>query len=407
METPGAGRAIVAIFVLQALLLTVGIARDYQLKHEDNNALHATFARSHLHLGLATTRGQNYFYSPDTGTGLFYPHHPPGPGLVLAAVYGITGSDGPAATRATAIAFHILGTWLFYGLARRVLRQPREVVTALLLYVVLPESAFFGRMLNHEVLVLPAAILLVRGYWESVHGDWPRRRWIAAVAGGAFAAALSGWAGFLAIGACGLHAVWEAFVRRNGRASQPLALIAAAGAALFAAVIGQLLWILGGDLGYLRDLLVSRSGDGDPGLHHWIGRILELHWRYFGLASVAALAAIAVRAARRRGTAPIDPAQDTALIFLLAGGGYVVAFAFNATLHDYWQFLLLPASALGIVLLMRGLATAVRSRPLRYAVVGLIVFDVTLVAAVTLVQRHTKTEGYCLRVVAELRRHHL
>ncbi len=51
--------AVAAIFVLQLLLLLTGINRDYQLKHEDNNALHATFARSHLRLGLAITRGQN------------------------------------------------------------------------------------------------------------------------------------------------------------------------------------------------------------------------------------------------------------------------------------------------------------------------------------------------------------
>jgi hypothetical protein len=54
-------RALSALLVLQFALLTIGITRDYQLKHEDNNALHATFARSHLRLGLDTTRGQNYF----------------------------------------------------------------------------------------------------------------------------------------------------------------------------------------------------------------------------------------------------------------------------------------------------------------------------------------------------------
>jgi class 3 adenylate cyclase len=46
-------------------------------------------------------------------------------------------------------------------------------------------------MVNHEVLVLPFAILLVRGYWESIHGDWSRPRWMAAVGLGALGAAFN------------------------------------------------------------------------------------------------------------------------------------------------------------------------------------------------------------------------
>src|SRR5688572_26737602 len=85
--------AIVAVFVLQIAVLTIGITRDYRLKHEDNNAFHATFARSHLVLGLDATRGQNYFYSPVSSSGMFYRNHPPGPGLALAIAYGVTGND--------------------------------------------------------------------------------------------------------------------------------------------------------------------------------------------------------------------------------------------------------------------------------------------------------------------------
>ena len=404
------GRIIVipAIFLLQLLLLLIGINRDYQLKHEDNNALHATFARSHLQLGLGVTHGQNYFYSPAMGGGAFYANHPPGPGLILAVWYGVTGHDGPTVTRMAAIVFHVLGTWLFYGLARRLLTRRWEVVSALLLYVALPESAFFGRMMNHEVLVLPFAILLVRGYWESVRGDWPRRRWMAAIGLGALGAAFTGWAGFFAIGACALHAGWETLVRRNPRASSPLVLLVAAGAVLFALTLSQLLWALAGDTAYLRGLLASRAGSGEDGRYfQWLGRILELHWRYFGLASAVGLLAIAVRAVRRK-SAGVDPAQEVGVIFLLAGSGYVAAFVFNATKHDYWQFLLLPASALGIVLLVRSLLAATESRHfLRRALLGIVILDIALVTTVTLVQRHVKREGYCLETVAALRKNHL
>lgn len=400
-------RRVVWLFVLQLALLTIGLTRDYQLKHEDNNALHATLARSHLQLGLTTTRGQNYFYTPATGSGAFYPNHPPGPALVLAAVYAATGGDGPAVTRATAIAFHVLSAWLFLLLARRVLGDPREVFLALLLFVLLPESAFFGRMLNHEVLALPGVILLVRGYWEGVRGGWPQARWLAAVVGGAVWATFSGWPGFVAIAACSLHAGVEVFVRRTARARLPLGVLLACGAALFAVTIAHLLWVLDGDAGYLRTLFLERSvGDGGPDPVAWTARLLELHWRYFGLTSAAALGAVVLRALRRLPDAEADPAQEVALIFLVAGAAYVAAFAFNATKHDYWQFFLLPAAALGVVLLLRRVR-AVERPFLRRLLAGVAALDILVVSGVTLVQRHTKQEAYCVRVVAEIRRNHL
>ena len=223
---------VVAVFALQIALLTIGITHDYRLKHEDNNALHATFARSHLHLGFETTRGQNYFYAQATDSGAFYANHPPGPGLVLAFVYGLTGRDGPPTTRATAILFHLFATALFFGLARRVFKEEWEVLLATLAFVVLPESAFFGRMLNHEVLVLPGAILLVRGYFESVRGN-PSARWMAAVVIGSVWAALAGWAGFFAIGACALHAGWNTLSTQNTRAPSALAVLAGCGRTAF------------------------------------------------------------------------------------------------------------------------------------------------------------------------------
>jgi hypothetical protein len=185
-------------------------------------------------------------------------------------------------------------------------------------------------------------------------------------------------------------------------------LLVAAGAVLFAVTLAQLLWALGGDAAYLRALLASRAGSGEDGRYfQWLGRILELHWRYFGLASAAGLLAIAVRAVRRK-SAGVDPAQEVGVIFLLAGSGYVGAFVFNATKHDYWQFLLLPASALGLVLLVRSLLAATESRRiLRRALLAAVIIDITLVTTVTLVQRHVKREGYCLETVAALRKNHL
>ena len=114
-----------------------------------------------------------------------------------------------ASAWATAVLFHLLATWLFYLFARRIFARDREVLLSTLFFIVVPESTFFGRMMNHEVLVLPAVILLVRGYWECIRGGWSTPRWVAAVAAGTIWAALSGWAGFFAVLALLNEIVWR------------------------------------------------------------------------------------------------------------------------------------------------------------------------------------------------------
>lgn len=406
---PGTG-PLAAVLLLQLALLTTGIQRDYRLKHEDNNAFHATFARAHLQLGFATTHGQNYFYNPASGQGRYYANHPPGPGLALAAVYAATGRDGPLVTRATAIAFHLLGTWLFYGLARRVLRHRWEVLLALGIYALIPESAFFGRMLNHEVMALPGVILLVRGYLEGLRGTWTAARWVPAAAAGSLLACMSGWAGFFAIAACALHAACEIGMRGNRRAGRLLLAFAGGGILLFAATIAQLALGAGADMAYLRQLFAERSGVGrDIGMAPRIGRLIELHWRYFGLTSLVALAALAWRIARRLRSAAADDADDAGMIFLMTGAGYVAAFSLNASRHDYWQFLLLPASALAITIAARHLANALTSgrRMLWRAVAVIAVVDLLAASTFTLLLRHRKGERYCIETVAALRRDYL
>ena len=408
MTRPSLRLAVALILLLQLALLAIGITRDYRLKHEDNNALHATFARAHLQLGPGTTKGQNYFYSPARGSGEFYANHPPGPGLVLAAAYYATGSDGPFVTRATAVLFHLLSGVLFLGLARRLFPRPREALLAALLFILLPQSAFFGRMLNHEVLVLPAALLVVRGYWEHLEGGPHAGRWLAASACGCVWAALAGWAGFFVMAACALHAAWELAVRRNARARTPLLLLGALGALLFAADLAHLAWVGEGGPGHLRDLVAARIGvAGERGVAGWIARVVELHWRYFGLTSLAALGLLGWRGVRALRGSGRNPALEVGLILLAAGAGYVVCFSLSAAAHDYWQFLLLPASAIGIVLVWERLtarmAQARRPAVLR-AVAAAAAVEILATAGVTLSQRHLGPEAYCIETVEALRR---
>lgn len=397
------------ILVVQLGVLAIGITRDYQLKHEDNNALHATFARAHLQLGLTTTKAQNFYYTPAIQTGTFYANHPPGPGLVLAAVYGLTGADGPVVTRATAITFHLVSTILFLGLARRVVESDTRAVGATLVFVLLPESAFFGRMLNHEVLVLCAGLLLVRAYWEALSGSGTTHGWLAAMVVASVLAAYAGWAGFFVIGACGLHAVWVAVVRRERVAWGPAVALVILGSGLFVVIVTQLASVQGTGLVYFRDLLSSRmAGAEELSWSGWLGRVLELHWRYFSLTGGVALVFLAARASRSlRSASAFQPWAEVGLIFLVAGLGYVVVFNVNAARHDYWQFLLLPASALAIAQVVASLAGRAAHGPhqvLWKTLLVLVCVELTVTAGVTLAQRHLKTEAYCLETVQVLRR---
>lgn len=94
----------------------------------------------------------------------------------------------------------------------------------------------------------------------------------------------------------------------------------------------------------------------------------------------------------------------------MSGLGYVAAFSLNASRHDYWQFLLLPASALAIALAARHVIAALArgNRPLLWrAVLVMAVLDIVAVSALTLAQRHRKGEGYCIEAVAGLRANYL
>jgi hypothetical protein len=398
------------ILAVQLALLTFRIGEDFQRKHEDNNALHATFARAHLQLGIATTRGHNYFFNPATGLGGHYANHPPGAGLLLAAVYGATGIDSPAMTRGTAIAIHMLGTWLFYQLARRVLHGRAAAAVALAAYAVLPESSFFGRMVNHEVLVLPAALLLVRAYWELIRGGWPMPRAVTAMLAAAAAATIAGWAGFFVIAACLAHGALE-LTRGNRRARIAVLTLAAAGALPGVVVAASLVGLPGVDASHFGNLAAARmTGQSGDTVLQSLARVLEIHWRYFGLTAAIALGYAAWHSLRQAFRHDPDPALDIVLIFLTAGAAYVLVFLPNAARHDYWQFLLLPAAALSLPLLARAVRVTLtaRGRPVAARVLlAVMAVEMTATAVATLSRRYSKGEAYAIEKVSEIRSHFL
>jgi hypothetical protein len=135
-------------------LMALHIAAPWSFPNDDNGAWFSAVARTHLQAGLVATRGQDFFTSRQTGERIPYLHHPPLPGLILAAAFAITGSDTPATARLTFALLHLISFVVIALLARQLWKPgsgslyPAWVVGVV---ATVPMSTFYGKMPNHEV----------------------------------------------------------------------------------------------------------------------------------------------------------------------------------------------------------------------------------------------------------------
>ena len=160
--------AFAALGCYAIAVLSIGLTRDWRLRHEDNGALHTTLALSHVQLGLAETRAHAVFYRPDTSQTRLYGHHPPAPSLILAGAFALTGSTAPWAARCVAMAFHLGSLMVLLVLLSRHF-STGVVWLGGWLMATLPMSAYFGRMMNYEPLCLFAVMLQLAGYAAFQH----------------------------------------------------------------------------------------------------------------------------------------------------------------------------------------------------------------------------------------------
>ncbi len=181
---------LLALYTLA--LLSLDLTSDWRRLHEDNGAMHTTFALAHLHLGLGETRGHDVYYSPDTETAAPYGHHPPATALLLAAVFSITGSAAPAVTRLTIITFHLATLAMLIRLLCLV--STRAALYGGFVLATLPMSWYFGRMVNYEPLALCAITLQLSGWVETRRTG---SRWgLILLAGGIVLGGLVDWPAF-------------------------------------------------------------------------------------------------------------------------------------------------------------------------------------------------------------------
>ncbi len=386
---------VLPIAVVALAVLSIGVTRDYRLKHEDNNAMHAAFARDHLGAGFGVTRAQDAFVNPGNGRVAFYAHHPPGCGLLLAGAFAITGSDRPAVVRSVAIAATLLTLAFVWRLVRREEGAAAALVAATA-FAILPQAAFYGRMVNHEVLALPAIVLLVDRYFATARGGGSRAA--SGLAAAAVVGALLAWVTFFAIAACAVHAALS--IRRPQlypAAGRTLALLTGMGASLFAVDVAHIAWVRGGDLSDLAGIFSRRLGAGqDYGAIEWTRKMFGFSRRLATLSGTLALAWMAVRIARGiAGKVRLRPVEEIGGVFLAAALGYLVLFNWGAWQHHYWQYPLLPAVVIALALAVTSLWRCAVEGPHRRAarvVLVLVLVEVLATSAVGLYTRHTTPE---------------
>jgi len=350
------GWAIPVLLVICCLVLSFRITAPWQYRHDDNGAWFSAIARTHLLRGLAETRGQDFFLERATNEKQPYLHHPPFIGLYLASVFRVTGLDTPPVARASVAVLHILSVLVFAGIARRLFAGAvLPVLWAVAVHALVPMSAFFGKMPNHEV---PGLLFFNLGVYFSLcvaQGGDHRRRYLAAVAGAWFLVPFTSWHAAL----CGFAFVLiaPAFGERGQRNGSRLVSGGAILVAL-ALVVLQLLWagnwqILSSQQSSLQHWVTAQPGQSAASA--WAGNLLEAvrTGRRFYANAPWVLAAgwsvwLAVRALRRNGNV-----SRTEMSVLAVGAGsllYSLLFPRAVQTHAYQLFYFLPYVALSSAL---------------------------------------------------------
>ncbi len=389
-------RAAVGLTVVLAGLLAWHAPDPWRYLHDDNGRRYSSYARTHLALGLGVTRGHDFFLDRRDGRLIPYGHHPSGLGLLLAAWFRLMGDDGPRTARALPACFHLASALLLFGLLRRQYPGPPGVIAALA-FAVVPMSAYFGKMVNFEPLVLPFLIGAVVGWWrwaDRVARGWPT------LAGACVAlGALIDWPILLAplvMVADGLGRWRRGEGAHVARASGALALgtlVVAAGVAFWVSrPVG------GAELGRAVGFRLRLH----EGYSWWrlAGKLVDYNRRYFTEPVFAASLAAAWLLARRARQRALASRERLLALFGAVGIFPVVAFPTSARYHAYWQFYLLPYATLALAYVLDELGTRLPGRA-RHVVYAAVVAGIVVSSGVTLVGRYARPSGYVARQMRE------
>jgi hypothetical protein len=332
-----------ACAALLVALLSLHVRDPWSFPNDDNGAWFSAVARSHREAGLTATRGQDFFMDRQTGELIPYLHHPPLPGLLLAAAFTLAGSDSPGTARLTFALLHLATFLLIAALVGKVwgpVGQRRFVAMALVTAAVVPMSAFYGKMPNHEV---PGLLFFLSGVLAWGVGDQPPSARQVALACAAWALAVfSSWhAVFCALGWLLVHGDAG---RRKPAFAAAAGVFAAAGA-----VLVHLAWAGGWELHASQSKSAGYWFAGSDGaalgerlgfLRHAVGIGIERYAFLPALLSMGWLAFLAADCIRGRRW---PGARERRVIGLGLGTAiYATLFPRAVSFHAYQGFYLIP-----------------------------------------------------------------
>lgn len=385
------GRHVAFLVVYSALLLSIGITREWRLVHEDNGAMQTALALSHTRHGLAETKAHNWFVAKDGKDRLGYPHHPAGVPLLIAAGFTVTGSETRAVARGVMILFSIGSAVLMYRILARLFDDETIAFAGALFFATIPMQSFFGRMVNFEPPVLFFILLMLLAW---ISRSWP------AMAAAIIAGVMVDWT---ILFFCAAIVVMEGITWVRGR-GLPAGLIVAAGAgAIGLALAFAHIAIAFGSLQRFFDVLGKDVGAGHEPLRplNWLSLMFENYRHYF--TSTGVITSIAVAVMLLLPKARMRPeVRRFALVAGAAALVYLLASPNRARLHHYWQFFFLPYAATAFAVAFAWL----RARKAT-AVIALIVIEVAAATGYKLYRRHTEPGEYAVTAIEHYERLYL
>jgi hypothetical protein len=356
---PALGWPFWLLLALFLVVMTLGLSELWLFGHHGwNGARRGMAGINYVRHGFLETRfGPVENFGPVVREQFsYYWHHPVLIHVLTGVSFTVFGVHEWAA-RLVPIALSTLTFVLLYVLALRWWGRRGAVATALT-FTFLPLEAFYGKMVNHEPLVLALGVTLA---WLLVRFH-EARRWRHVIAAGLLAllGSFSDWPFFLMLAVAGLFELTRNVARwRRDRDLRFLAVLSVAALVGAVAVVYYLVQF-SGDVGGFKKLFSDRSGGESGGSYGpialWSRR--GWYWELFGpiatLAGAAWLLAFPVRAGLRRLT-PMDALIGASF---LVGAAWLLLFTQAASIHEYWAFYLVPFLALSSAWLLLAAARA-------------------------------------------------
>jgi 4-amino-4-deoxy-L-arabinose transferase-like glycosyltransferase len=402
-----------ALALYAFVLLSIGLTRDWQLRHEDNGAMHTTLALSHLRLGIGRTHAHDVFFNPHTGELVPYGHHPPATALVVAGAFALTGSDSPAVARLAVICFQIGSVLLLTGLLREFFTPSKALIGGFIM-ATLPMSTYYGRMVNYEPLCLFAVVLQLFGY---VRYKLHRPGGLAMLVAGIVIGGFIDWPAFFFAAALAIVEAVD-WIRSSAPEApdwRGLIVLGASAPIVFAIDVWHMWYAGAGGISALQSVAASNRPlwDQDFTVVRFLLAQLDTFRSYFTEAGLIATAlawwclAMPHRPLSRR---LFDVPHAAALTRAIVAGSaaataYVIAAPSWAMAHQYWQFYFLPIVAISMVTCYSCLEREIRERRslVPRALLVICVLDILAASAFRLHFRHTRPEAYAIETTAMFR----